>query len=101
MATLNEDLRANPTRESAGQDARLYGRRDARRHALGIWRRDAGSTLGTGTGHLTSAVGKRISESRSMHIPKETLETLSRLSTPTVSNAIELFNLRPRNEGYL
>jgi regulator of RNase E activity RraA len=36
-----------------------------------------------------------------MHIPNETLEALRRLSTPTVSNAIELFNLRPRNEGYL
>ncbi len=36
-----------------------------------------------------------------MHILKETLEALRRLSTPTVSNAIELFNLRPRNEGYL
>jgi regulator of RNase E activity RraA len=29
------------------------------------------------------------------------LEALRRLSTPTVSNAIELFDLRPRNEGYL
>jgi len=36
-----------------------------------------------------------------MHILKETLEALRKLSTPTVSNAIELFNLRPRNEGYL
>jgi len=36
-----------------------------------------------------------------MHILKETFEALRSLSTPTVSNAIELFNLRPRNEGYL
>ncbi len=36
-----------------------------------------------------------------MYISNETLEALRRLSTPTVSNAIELFNLRPRNEGYL
>src|SRR5436190_11387516 len=31
----------------------------------------------------------------------ETLADLRRLSTPTVSNAIELFNVRPRNEGFL
>ena len=36
-----------------------------------------------------------------MHNQKETFERLRSLSTPTVSNAIELFNLRPRNEGYL
>ncbi len=36
-----------------------------------------------------------------MHILKETVEALRRFSTPTVANAIELFNLRPRNEGYL
>jgi regulator of RNase E activity RraA len=36
-----------------------------------------------------------------MHIAKETFEALRKLSTPTVANAIELFNLRPRNEGYL
>lgn len=29
------------------------------------------------------------------------LETLQRHSTPTVANAIELFEIRPRNEGYL
>ena len=32
MATLNAELSAKPTRQSAGQDARLYGRRDARRY---------------------------------------------------------------------
>ena len=36
MGTLNEELTAKPTRESAGQDARLYGRRDARRYAKQI-----------------------------------------------------------------
>jgi regulator of RNase E activity RraA len=36
-----------------------------------------------------------------MHILRETLEALRSLSTPTVSNAIEQFNLRPRDEGYL
>jgi regulator of RNase E activity RraA len=29
------------------------------------------------------------------------LEALRQLSTPTVANAIELFNLRPRNQGYM
>jgi 4-hydroxy-4-methyl-2-oxoglutarate aldolase len=36
-----------------------------------------------------------------MEISKQQLEALRRLSTPTVSNAVELFNLRPRNEGYM
>jgi len=36
-----------------------------------------------------------------MGIPKEQLEALRRLSTPTVSNAVELFNLRPRSEGFM
>jgi len=36
MATLNEQLTAKPAREPAGQDARLYGRRDARRYAKQI-----------------------------------------------------------------
>ena len=30
----------------------------------------------------------------------EELESLKRIPTPTISNAIETFNLRPRNEGY-
>ena len=38
MATLNAELTAKHTRESAGQDARLYGRRDARRYAKPILR---------------------------------------------------------------
>ena len=42
MATLNEELTTKPTRESAGQDARLYGRRDARRYAKQIQRFIAG-----------------------------------------------------------
>jgi len=36
-----------------------------------------------------------------MGISKEHLEALGRLSTPTVSNAVELFDLRPRNEGFM
>jgi hypothetical protein len=36
MATLNAEATAKPTRQSAGQDARLYGRRDARRYAKQI-----------------------------------------------------------------
>ncbi len=30
----------------------------------------------------------------------EEIEALKRIPTPTISNAIETFNLRPRNEGY-
>ncbi|PYJ84853.1 MAG: transferase, partial [Verrucomicrobia bacterium] len=37
----------------------------------------------------------------SMQISTETLAALRSLTTPTVSNAIELFNVRPRNQGYL
>jgi hypothetical protein len=33
MAILNAEVTAKPARQSAGQDARLYGRRDARRYA--------------------------------------------------------------------
>lgn len=36
-----------------------------------------------------------------MAISEECLHTLQRLSTPTISNAIETFNIRPRNLGYL
>jgi len=36
-----------------------------------------------------------------MQISTETLAALRSLTTPTVSNAIELFNVRPRNQGYL
>ena len=36
MATLNAALTARLTLRFAGQDARLYGRRDARRHAKQI-----------------------------------------------------------------
>lgn len=35
------------------------------------------------------------------HVSPETLAALRSLSTPTVSNAVELFNLRPRNEGFM
>ena len=36
-----------------------------------------------------------------MEINQATIEALRSISTPTVSNAIELFDLRPRNEGYM
>ena len=36
MGTLNGELTTKPARQSAGQDARLYGRRDARRYAKHI-----------------------------------------------------------------
>src|SRR5262245_7329625 len=36
-----------------------------------------------------------------MHLSSELLEALRKISTPTLSNAIELFNLRPRNEGFM
>jgi len=32
MSTLNAEVTAKPARQSAGQDARLYGKRDARRY---------------------------------------------------------------------
>ncbi len=32
--------------------------------------------------------------------PPELIETLRRITTPTISNAIELFNIRPRNQGF-
>jgi len=34
-------------------------------------------------------------------LKKEVLEELRKLSTPTVSNAIEVFNIRPRNTGFM
>jgi regulator of RNase E activity RraA len=36
-----------------------------------------------------------------MTISKETLEQLARYDTPTICNVIELFDVRPRNEGYM
>jgi len=36
-----------------------------------------------------------------MDINAERLEALSQFSTPTISNAIEVFGVRPRNEGYM
>ncbi len=35
------------------------------------------------------------------HLGAEQLELLRRYNTPTVSNAIELFDVRPRNTGFL
>src|SRR6516165_10254619 len=36
-----------------------------------------------------------------MELSKEQLEVLRRISTPTISNALELFNIRPRNQGFM
>jgi len=35
------------------------------------------------------------------HLTREELEAIRRWPTPAVSNAIELFNVRPRNEGFM
>ncbi len=34
-------------------------------------------------------------------VRRETLEKLARFDTPTICNVIELFNVRPRNQGYM
>jgi len=36
-----------------------------------------------------------------MRISTETLAALRKISTPTISNTIELFNVRPRNQGFM
>ncbi|MBM3840770.1 MAG: RraA family protein [Verrucomicrobia bacterium] len=36
-----------------------------------------------------------------MSLTQQDLDALRALSTPTVSNAVELFNLRPRNHGFM
>ena len=36
-----------------------------------------------------------------MTITKETLAGLARFDTPTICNVIELFDIRPRNRGYM
>jgi len=36
-----------------------------------------------------------------MHLTQAHLEALRGISSPTLSNAIELFNLRPRNQGFM
>ena len=36
-----------------------------------------------------------------MNLNKADLELLRRITTPTLSNAIELFNVRPRNQGFM
>lgn len=36
-----------------------------------------------------------------MSISKTTLQTLAQFDSPTICNVIELFNVRPRNRGYL
>src|SRR4029078_12732766 len=34
-------------------------------------------------------------------LSKETLATLAKFDTPTICNVIELFDIRPRNRGYM
>jgi 4-hydroxy-4-methyl-2-oxoglutarate aldolase len=41
------------------------------------------------------------SKARDPHISKETLAKLSRFDTPTICNLIELFDVRPRNTGFM
>jgi regulator of RNase E activity RraA len=36
-----------------------------------------------------------------MDISKDQIEALRKITTPTLSNAIELFNVRPRNQGFM
>ena len=36
-----------------------------------------------------------------MELSLEQIETLRKISTPTISNAIELSNIRPRNQGFM
>src|SRR5437867_1208914 len=40
-------------------------------------------------------------EKPAMTLSPDDLNALRKLSTPTVSNAIETFNLRPRNQGFM
>lgn len=50
---------------------------------------------------MTSVAETRISAGNQMKISQEDLDALRKLSTPTVSNAIELFDVRPRNQGFM
>ena len=36
-----------------------------------------------------------------MSLSKDTLAKLARFDTPTICNVIELFDIRPRNRGYM
>ena len=36
-----------------------------------------------------------------MHLSKELIEALGKITTPTISNAIELSNVRPRSQGFM
>ena len=36
-----------------------------------------------------------------MTITQETLDRLAEFDTPTICNVIELFDVRPRNQGYM
>jgi len=63
IATLNAEVTAKPARESAGQDAGLYGRRDARHYAEQIPfparpRRDQRSDFGVDNRFDNEAVGQ-------------------------------------------
>src|SRR5881409_3518141 len=40
-------------------------------------------------------------EKPAMTLSSDDLNALRKLSTPTVSNAIETFNVRPRNQGFM
>ena len=36
-----------------------------------------------------------------MNSPQQTIDKLSQFDTPTICNVIELFEVRPRNVGYM
>src|SRR5207344_3344380 len=40
-------------------------------------------------------------EAPPMSVSKETLAKLTKFDTPTICNVIELFDIRPRNRGYM
>src|SRR5438477_6836024 len=48
-----------------------------------------------------SRFGSGNSKKHRMNLSQAELDALRKLSTPTVSNVIELFNLRPRNQGFM
>jgi 4-hydroxy-4-methyl-2-oxoglutarate aldolase len=44
---------------------------------------------------------KAIERRNSLSISRETLKKLARFDTPTICNAVELFDVRPRDQGYM
>ena len=50
---------------------------------------------------LTSPAQTRIHAANRMNLDQTELDALRKLSTPTVANAVELFNVRPRNQGFM